>query len=50
MFKDWDDYFQNSTPLPDDFEAATPEMRKVSFHFVLARIIESWIPASHQFS
>ena len=28
MFKDWDDYFQNSTPLPDDFEAATPEMRK----------------------
>ena len=28
MFKDWDDYFSNSTPLPDDFEAATPEMRK----------------------
>lgn len=28
MFKDWDDYFRNSTPLPDDFEAATPEMRK----------------------
>ena len=28
LFKDWDDYFRNSTPLPDDFEAATPEMRK----------------------
>ena len=28
MFKDWDDYFRNSTPLSDDFEAATPEMRK----------------------
>ena len=28
IFKDWDDYFRNSTPLPDDFEAATPEMRK----------------------
>ena len=28
MFGDWDDYFRNSTPLPDDFEAATPEMRK----------------------
>ena len=28
MFKDWDDYFRNSTPLPDDFEAATPAMRK----------------------
>ena len=28
MFKDWDDYFRNSTPLPDDFEAAMPEMRK----------------------
>ena len=28
MFKDWADYFRNSTPLPDDFEAATPEMRK----------------------
>ena len=28
MFKDWDDYFRNSTPLPDDFEAATPEMRR----------------------
>lgn len=28
MFKDWDDYFKNSTRLPDDFEAATPEMRK----------------------
>ena len=28
MFEDWDDYFRNSTPLPDDFEAATPEMRK----------------------
>ena len=28
MFKDWDDYFRNSTPLPDDFEAATPETRK----------------------
>ena len=28
MFKDWDDYFRNSVPLSDDFEAATPEMRK----------------------
>ena len=28
MFEDWEDYFRNSTPLPDDFEAATPEMRK----------------------
>ena len=28
LFEDWDDYFRNSTPLPDDFEAATPEMRK----------------------
>ena len=28
MFKDWDDYFRNSTPLPDDFEAATPDMRR----------------------
>ena len=28
MFKDWDDYFRSSTPLPDDFEAATPAMRK----------------------
>ena len=28
MFKDWDDYFRHSTPLPDDFEAATPEMRR----------------------
>ena len=28
LFKDWDDYFRNSTPLPDDFEAATPEMRR----------------------
>ena len=28
MFEDWDDYFSNSAPLPDDFEAATPEMRK----------------------
>ena len=28
MFRDWDDYFRNSIPLPDDFEAATPEMRK----------------------
>ena len=28
MFKDWDDYFRNSTSLPDDFEAATPELRK----------------------
>ena len=28
MFEDWDDYFRNSTPLSDDFEAATPEMRK----------------------
>ena len=28
MFEDWEDYFRNSTPLSDDFEAATPEMRK----------------------
>ena len=28
MFEDWEDYFQNATRLPDDFEAATPEMRK----------------------
>ena len=28
MFKDWDDYFKNSTPLPDDFEAIMAEMRK----------------------
>ena len=28
MFEDWGDYFRNSTPLPDDFETATPEMRK----------------------
>ena len=28
IFNDWDDYFRNSTPLPDDFEAATPELRK----------------------
>ena len=28
MFKDWDDYFENSTPLPGDFEAIMAEMRK----------------------
>ena len=28
MFEDWDDYFENSTPLPDDFEAIMAEMRK----------------------
>ena len=28
LFKDWDDYFKNSTPLPDDFEAIMAEMRK----------------------
>ena len=28
VFRDWDDYFRNSTPLPEDFEAATPEMRR----------------------
>ena len=28
MFEDWDDYFRNAAHLPDDFEAATPEMRK----------------------
>lgn len=28
MFKDWDDYFRNAARLPDDFEAATPEMRR----------------------
>ena len=28
MFKDWDDYFENSTPLPDDFEAVMTEMRR----------------------
>ena len=28
LFKNWDDYFRNSTPLPDDFEAATPDMRR----------------------
>ena len=27
-FKDWDDYFANSTPLPDDFEAIMAEMRE----------------------
>ena len=27
-FKDWDDYLENGAPLPDDFEAATPEMRR----------------------
>ena len=26
-FKDWDDYFANSTPLPDDFEATMAELR-----------------------
>ena len=28
MSKDWDDYFRNSTSLPDDFEAVKPEMRR----------------------
>ena len=28
MFKDWDDYLENSTPLPDDFEEIMVEMRK----------------------
>jgi len=28
MFKDWDDYLKNGAKLPDDFEAATPEMRR----------------------
>ena len=28
MFEDWDDDFRNAARLPDDFEAATPEMRK----------------------
>ncbi len=28
LFKDWDDYFENSTPLPDDVEAIMEEMRK----------------------
>ena len=28
LFEDWDDYFRNAARLPDDFEAATPEMRK----------------------
>ena len=28
MFKDWDDYFRNSTPLPDDFEEILVEMRR----------------------
>ena len=27
-FKDWDDYFANSTPLPDDFEAIMAELRE----------------------
>ena len=27
-FKDWDDYFKNSTPLPDDFEEIIAEMRR----------------------
>jgi antitoxin VapB len=28
MFKDWEDYFENSTPLPDDFEVIMAEMRE----------------------
>ena len=28
VFKDWDDYLRNAARLPDDFEAATPEMRR----------------------
>ena len=27
-FKDWDDYWKNSTPLPDDFEEIIAEMRR----------------------
>ena len=27
-FKDWDDYFENSTRLPDDFEEIIAEMRR----------------------
>ena len=27
-FKDWEDYFENSTPLPDDFEEIIAEMRR----------------------
>ena len=27
-FKDWEDYWQNSTPLPDDFEEIIAEMRR----------------------
>ncbi len=26
-FEDWEDYWKNSTPLPDDFEAIIAEMR-----------------------
>ena len=28
MFRDWDDYLENSAPLPDDVEAILEEMRK----------------------
>ena len=28
VFRDWDDYFENSTPLPDDFETIMAEARK----------------------
>lgn len=28
VFNDWDDYLRNAARLPDDFEAATPEMRR----------------------
>ena len=27
-FEDWEDYFENSTPLPDDFEEIIAEMRR----------------------
>ena len=27
-FKDWEDYFENSTPLPDDVEEILAEMRR----------------------
>ena len=27
-FKDWEDYWENGTPLPDDFEEIIAEMRR----------------------
>ena len=33
MFKDWDDYWRNSTPLPDDFEEIMAEMRREELPF-----------------